>query len=282
MRLLYVAATRARDRLYFVQGARGQGSELSDALARAVSRAEDGGDATCAVTALSGRRRLFRADRPGGEDPGGLLHVPVGVPLEVAAVPPPAPPDLAFAEGFARPPGEPPPVPPGPVPLKEFHDRERGKRFGDKVHLALEAAPPVISPWPPAGPLPQAVFWEEGEEARWREIAGRIAASPFHAALCRTAPVGTEVPLLSCRGGESREERADLVVRATRPAGAGDGGGGDEYWIVDYKTGRREGGEDEKHLRQVRGYVALLSEAWGVPARGFIWYVETGEVAEVA
>ncbi len=284
VRLLYVAATRARDRLYFVQAARGQGSELSDALARGLSRAGDGGESSCIVTGLPGRRRLFGAEGPGGEGPGGILHVPVAAPLEVADVSPPAAlvhpptaPDLACADECAAPPGEPSPLPPEPVSLKEFHDRERGKRFGDKVHLALEAAPPVAAPWPPAAALPQAVSWEEGEEARWREIARRIGASAFHAELCRTTLVGTEVPLLTCRGGRADEERADLVVRVPRPADAG----GDEYWVVDYKTGRRESGEEEKYVRQVRGYLEILSAAWGAPARGFLWYVETGEAVEV-
>ena len=244
----------------------------------------DGGESPCAVTGLPGRVRLFPTEGSGGAGPGRILHVPVIAPLDVAVVSPSAPPDLAFAEERAPAPeerapapGEPPPLPPEPVSLKEFHDRERGKRFGDKVHLALEASPPVAAPWPPPRSLPQAVTWEEGEESRWREIAVRIAGSPFHAELCRTALVGTEVPLLSCRGGRADEERADLVVRARRPGG----GDADEYWVVDYKTGRRESGEEEKYVRQVRGYVEILSAAWAVPVRGFLWYVESGEAVEV-
>ena len=278
-RLLYVAATRARDRLYLVRGARGQGSELSGALARGLSLAADGGESRCAITGLPGRRRLFGAKGSGGDAPGGFLHVPVDAPLEAAAAAPPAPPDLAFGEEAVPPPEAPPPLPPEPVSLTEFHDRERGRRFGDKVHLVLEAAPPVASPWPPPGEIPQAVAWDEGEEARWREIAGKIAASPFRAALSRTSLVGTEVPLLACRGGRADEERADLVVRAVRPDGPA--GGGEELWVVDYKTGRREGGEEEKYVGQVRGYAAILAAAWNVPARGFIWYLESDEAVEV-
>jgi len=26
----------------------------------------------------------------------------------------------------------------------------------------------------------------------------------------------------------------------------------------------------------------VLAEAWGMPVRGFVWYVETGEAVEVA
>jgi hypothetical protein len=51
---------------------------------------------------------------------------------------------------------------------------------------------------------------------------------------------------------------------------------------VDYKTGRREKESEEPYLRQVRNYMEILAEAWSVPARGFLWYVETGEALEVA
>ncbi len=50
---------------------------------------------------------------------------------------------------------------------------------------------------------------------------------------------------------------------------------------MDYKTGRREGEEEEKYIRQVRGYLEILSAAWGAPARGFLWYLETDETVEV-
>jgi hypothetical protein len=52
--------------------------------------------------------------------------------------------------------------------------------------------------------------------------------------------------------------------------------------VVDYKTGDREPGLEESHFAQVREYMGILSEAWGVPVRGFVWYVETGEAPEVS
>jgi hypothetical protein len=225
------------------------------------------------VTGLPGTRRLF----PGG---GELLEVAVPSPLPAREIPRAAPFDLSFAKEWAPPPPAPPTVLPEPVPLKEFHDREKGKRFGDKVHMALEAFPPVLSPWPPSTPLPPAVSWGEGEERRWEEIRRRISASGFFRDLRGMSLVGTEVPMLSCRDGISREERADLIVKFPRPSGEAERGGA-EHWIVDYKTGRREKEEEDAYFRQVRGYMAILAAAWSVPVRGFLWYVETGEAVEV-
>ncbi|MEK6778712.1 MAG: UvrD-helicase domain-containing protein [Candidatus Deferrimicrobiota bacterium] len=274
VRLLYVAATRARDRLYFVEGAKGQGSGQRDALRHGLSFASDGGGETCAVTGLPGTRRLF----PGG---GELLEVAVPEPLPAREVPLSAPLDLSFAKGWAPPPPAPPSVLPEPVSLKEFHDREKGKQFGEKVHKALEAFPPVLSPWPPSVPLPPAVSWGEGEEARWKIICRKISASGFFKELRARSFVGTEVPMLVCKDGLSEEERADLVVRTPRRPGDAERADA-EHWIVDYKTGRREKDQEEKYFRQMRGYMSILAEAWNVPVRGFIWYVETGEAVEQA
>ena len=87
--------------------------------------------------------------------------------------------------------------------------------------------------------------------------------------------------MLSFRGGWSREERADLVVRFREDAAKGSGIAPGEHWVVDFKTGAREEGQEETHREQVRGYREILSGAWGVPVRGFLWYVETGEAVEV-
>jgi hypothetical protein len=163
----------------------------------------------------------------------------------------------------------PPHLLPEPLSLKEFHDREKGKQFGEKVHKALEAAPPIYAPWPPRDPLPPAISWGEGEERRWKEICRKISSSAFCRKLSGMSLVGTEVPLLACRDGLSREERADLIVRSSV-----------EYWVVDYKTGRREKEPEELYFRQVRNYIAILTEYFRIPVRGFIWYVETGEAVE--
>jgi hypothetical protein len=197
----------------------------------------------------------------------------------VKEAPPPGSFDLSFLEAWTSP-SPAPPVPPEPLSLKEFHDREKGKKFGEKVHKALEAFPPVRSPWPPRDPLPPIVSWAEGEEARWAEIVGKISGSAFFRELRGMSLVGTEVPMLACGGGLSSEERADLIVRAPRHPGKPEGAAV-EHWIVDYKTGRREAESEALYFRQVRAYTSLVAEAWNVPVRGFLWYVESGEAVEV-
>jgi ATP-dependent helicase/nuclease subunit A len=280
-RLLYVAATRAKDRLYLVDGGKGSGSTLRDALREGIEGATAAGEDRCLVTGLPGERLRLAAD-PGGDGSlgGELLRVAVTSSLREEAPRPPA--HLAVravgGERFAEEAG---PIPlvatPEPASLKEFFDRERGKRFGEKVHKALEAFPPVLAPWPSPESLPPAISWGEGEEVRWGDIRRTISSSGFHRELRGMSLVGTEVPMLVCRGGLSSEERADLVVK--KPVRHGEAGS--EHWVVDYKTGRREKETEEAYFRQVRGYMAILAEAWNVPVRGFIWYVETGEAVEV-
>ncbi len=274
-RLLYVAATRARDRLFLVEGAKGRGSVLKESLHAGLSRAGDGEAARCEVTGISGEKRTFVSERS-PDDPGGdLLQVAVSSPLPVAASLPASPPDLSFAKEWTPTAPEPSPLLLPTGTLKEFHERGRGRQFGDKVHLALEAAPPVLAPWPPPGSSP--VRWGDGEEERWRKICRTIVASGIYRDLCRAVLVGTELPMLSCRGGWSKQERADLVVRFPTGATGKDEIASGEYWVIDYKTGKRDREQEEIYAEQVRGYMEILSEAWNVPARGFVWYVETGE-----
>jgi len=273
-RLLYVAATRARDRLLFVAGAKGKGSVLGDSLQAALGRASDGGPGACSVTGLSGLRRVFSGE-------GALLHVDVREPLPLPPSPRPSPPDLSFEQEWSPPPPEPPSPEAEEMTLREFHDRAAGRRFGEKVHRALEAAPPVGARWPPSRPLP--VVWGDGEEARWRAICAGIAGSGVRRDLIGAELVGTELPMLLFSGGLSREERADLVVRFPEGSGKGGGTASGEHWVIDYKTGPREEErqQEETYRKQVRGYLEILSGAWNVPARGFIWYVETGDMIEV-
>ena len=275
-RLLYVAATRARDRLYLIDGGKGRGSDLRDALREGIDGAPSAGEGACIITGLPGERLRLGEPGAGGPFGGELLRVPVAAPLPDEAPPaasrgalPPVPP-----EEEAVPP--PPAPPPEPVPLAELYERSRGTRFGEKVHRVLEAFPPVASPWPPPGaPLP--VEWAEGEKRRWEGIVTAVRDSRLFRDLPGTRLAGTELPLLRFRGGDSVEARADLVVRACGTPGAAAA-----YWVVDYKTGERDRELEGKHLAQVREYMEILSEAWGAPVRGFVWYVETGESVEVS
>jgi superfamily I DNA/RNA helicase len=273
-RLLYVAATRARDRLYLIDGGKGAGSDLRDALREGIDGGTGAGEGTCLLTGLPGERLRLGEPADGGPFGGEMLRVTVAAPLPSApssvaseSVLPPVP-----SVGEAAGPPTLPPLP-EPVTLAELYERSRGRRFGEKVHRAFEAFPPVTSPWPPPGAtLP--VEWEDGEERRWDGIATAVRGSEFFRRLAGCRRVGAEFPLLRFRAGASAEDRADLVVRT--------GGAAGELWVVDYKTGRRDPGLEASHFEQVREYMAILSEAWEVPVRGFVWYVETGEAVEVS
>jgi ATP-dependent helicase/nuclease subunit A len=276
-RLLYVAATRAMDRLYLVDGGKGKGSDVRDAFREGVAGAPEAGEGACAVTGLAGGRLRLSEPASEGSFAGELLRVAVAEPLgeepeaPAAGWNPPPLPEEGEAEGAA-------PVSPvpGPVTLAELYDRGRGRRFGEKVHRFLEAFPPVTSPWPPAGAIPP-FAWEEGERARWEAIVGAVRSSGLYRRLRAGVLAGTELPLLGFRGGRASEDRADLVVSF-----AGPGGRTGEHWIVDYKTGPRERVLEEEYLLKMREYAGILAGAWNARVRGFIWYVETGESLEAS
>jgi hypothetical protein len=161
---------------------------------------------------------------------------------------------------------------PEPVSLAELNDRSRGRRFGEKVHRVFEAYPPVTDPWPPPGSvLP--VIWDEEEERRWNALVVAVRASPLCREIRFSRVVGTELPLLRVRGGSVDEARADLVVRPPGPAGG--------MRVIDYKTGERDRSLEEAYFLQLREYRDILSEAWRVPVRGTLWYVESGASLEV-
>ncbi|HWS14824.1 MAG TPA: 3'-5' exonuclease, partial [Candidatus Methylomirabilis sp.] len=272
-RLLYVAATRAKDRLYMVDGGKGAGSSLRDALVGGLEGATAAGEGRCFVTGLPGERlRLLEGPAANGPFDGELLRVTVTAPLPELA--PQAAARAAMpAIGGERPAEEaatvpaPPPAPP-PVSLAELHDRSRGKRFGEKVHRIFEAFPPVTDPWPPPGAtLP--VIWDPEEERRWNAIVIAVRSSALHRELRSARVVGTELPLLRVCGGTVAEARADLVARAPGPAG--------ELWVIDYKTGERDREQEKSYVLQVEEYVEILRAARNVPVRGFIWYIESGE-----
>jgi len=274
-RLLYVAATRAKDRLYLLDGGKGSGSTLRDVLMEGISGATAAGGGRCLVTGLPGERLRLGEGPSDGSAGGELLRVVVTSALREEAPRPPA--ALAVPTiAWARVGEEAEPVPPAPasepVSLAELHDRLRGKRFGEKVHRVFEAYPPVTDPWPPPGAsLP--VIWDGEEECRWNAIITAVRSSPLCRELRSSSVVGTELALLRVRDFTADEERADLVVRGPGSSG--------ELWVVDYKTGERDRGLEEAYFVQLREYRDILSEAWRVPVRAFLWYVESGASLEV-
>jgi ATP-dependent exoDNAse (exonuclease V) beta subunit len=278
-RLLYVAATRAKDRLYLVDGGKGSGSTLRDALREGTSGATAAGEGRCVVTGLPGERlRLAESGPADGSAGGELLRVAVTSALREEAFHPPAPLPVPATPpervASIAEPSLPAPLAqaPEPVSLAELHDRLRGKRFGEKVHRVLEAYPPVTDPWPPPGAaLP--VTWDGEEERRWNAIVVAVRSSGLYRELLSACVIGTELPLLRVRGFTADEARADLVVSPRGPAG--------ELRVVDYKTGERDRSFEGAYFLQLREYRDILSEAWRVPVRAFLWYVETGASSEV-
>ena len=206
---------------------------------------------------------------------GELLRVAVTSALREEAPRPPASlAEQAIAWDRVGEEEEPAPSAPAPEPvsLAELYDRSRGKRFGEKVHRVFEAYPPVTDPWPPPGAaLP--VIWDEEEERRWEAIVVAVRSSPLYRELHSARVVGTELPLLRIRGFSAGEERADLVVRPSGPGG--------ELRVIDYKTGERDRALEEAYFAQLRDYRDILSQAWRIPVRGFLWYVESGASFEV-
>jgi ATP-dependent exoDNAse (exonuclease V) beta subunit len=117
------------------------------------------------------------------------------------------------------------------------------------------------------------VIWDEEEERRWNAIVVAVRSSPLCRELRSSRVVGTELPLLRVRGETVDEARADLVVRAPGPEG--------ELRVIDYKTGERDRALEETYFLQLREYRDILSEAWRIPVRGILWYVESGVSFEV-
>ncbi len=274
-RLLYVAATRAKDRLYLVDGGKGNGSTLRDALWKGLEGAAAVGEDRCFVTGLPGERLRLAEPGEGGPAGGGpaageLLRVAVTSALREEETPSPAPlvvPAISGGSVAAAAEPAPPPSAPVHVSLAEMHDRSRGKRFGEKVHRVFEAYPPVTEPWPPPGAaLP--VTWGGEEDRRWTAIVAAVRSSHLFRELRSCRLVGTELPLLRVRGGTAEEERADLVVRVPGPGGG--------ILVVDYKTGERDRALEEAYIHRLREYRDTLFEAWRVPVRGVLWYVESG------
>jgi len=269
-RLLYVAATRAKDRLFLVDGGKGSGSTLRDALMEGTSGATAAGEGRCFVTGFPGERLRVCAGPADGSAGGELLRVAVTSDLRKEAQRPPAPlpvPAIAAARAGSVPEPVPPSPAPEPVSLAELHGRSRGKRFGEKVHRVFEAYPPATDPWPPPGAA-FPVVWDKEEERRWNAIVVAVRSSPLYGELRSARVVGTELPLLRVHGFTADEERADLVVRLPGTAG--------ELWVIDYKTGERDRELEEAYFLQLREYRGILSEAWRVPVRGILWYVESG------
>jgi len=74
-RLLYVAATRAKDRLFLVTGGRGPARPFGTRYGRD-RRCDGGGEGRCPVTGLPGERLRLCEGAADGSAGGELLRVP--------------------------------------------------------------------------------------------------------------------------------------------------------------------------------------------------------------
>jgi ATP-dependent exoDNAse (exonuclease V) beta subunit len=254
-RLLYVAATRARDRLVLSSGA--TGAPWLDTVRAFAATPDASGLLT--VEPLARWSERFRAG-VGQTPPLGDPGIPVRSPA------PAAPGEAAARELAAALAGE----PPAPAPVAAAREAaalalERGARG----HAALERiplapVPPDVAAWlaEPGGlPAPEAAalagYWE-------REV---------RPALERAALIEREQPFrLRLPGGG--------VVVGTIDALWRDEAGG--WWVGDYKFTGADGESAARHEAQLAIYALAASAVLGLDEiSGRLWYVDRGDRVEL-
>ncbi len=90
------------------------------------------------------------------------------------------------------------------------------------------------------------------------------------------------LPASSARSCRSCGSAASLRARSAPTSSFGAPGPAGELRVIDYKTGERDRALEEAYFVQLREYRDILSEAWRVPVRGILWYVESGASFEVS
>jgi len=261
-RLLYVAATRAKDRLFLVDGGKGPGSTLRDALVEGTSGRRRRGGPLLRHRAPGGAAAAggFRAE--GGRQAGNWLRVEVTSALREEAPRPPAPlagPAIAWAQAGE----EAEPVPSRP---RRHPGRSPSRNCTPVCGEAVRGEGPPRPRGVPACDRPVAAaggrsrdLGRGGGATVERDRRRRALLFPVPgASLSRV--VGTELPLLRVRGGTASEERADLVVRPPERPG--------EMRVIDYKTGERDRRSRRVISSSCGSTADILSEAWRVPVRG--------------
>ena len=251
-RLLYVALTRAADRLY-VAGWRGAREPAGDCWYRLVERAMG----EIGVAATAGERTVLRHERPQTR--------PVELPPATAAAPDPGP-SPAWTAGPA--PAEPtPPRPlapsrpeePDPPPLRPLADDGRRRyRRGLLVHRLLQSLPD-LPPAERAGAARRSLGLPAHElaEAERAELAAETLAVLEHPDFGPLFGPGSlaEAPVAGVVGGHAVSARIDRLAVLD-----------DRVLVVDYKTNRPAPAAvadvPVPYLRQMAVYRALLSRIW--------------------
>jgi ATP-dependent helicase/nuclease subunit A len=259
-RLLYVALTRAEDRL-IVCGYETHRALPDDCWYRAVERGMTrlSTEAIAAPTGPAARHASAQSARPDRTETAASREDPRRLPAWAGAAPdwtPSSPPDAAAGPARlapSRPPGaDLGPVPPSASPLRRTARFERGQL----LHALLQHLPDL----PPASRLPAARrhLLARGLTPGEQDAAlGELVAVLDAPALADAFGPGSraEVPLTGLIGDQVVGGLVDrLVVRPER------------VLLVDYKTNRRPPGRPDRvpvaYLRQMAAYRAVLTKLY--------------------
>ena len=255
LRLLYVALTRARDRLIVFAGGRSTTPWVEALAAWGYDPKSPPGDGA-PLDGGSVAHRMVRDVRVVARPaPVVAAGAPDAVARYEAAV--------AAVAALAAPPFSPPSrQDDGPFPARERDDRalapDRAREVGLLVHRRLAGLP---------------VATTDDDAAREAEaLVARFAATKAGKRHRALDVVGREVPVLLDEGDARWDGVVDLIYR--------DGDG--TLVAADYKTDADAGGAIERHGAQLGVYVRALRRAYpGASVRGELWMVRTGDVLEV-
>jgi ATP-dependent exoDNAse (exonuclease V) beta subunit len=289
-RLLYVAVTRARDRLYLsstlkegvhVPGRGSLAEVLPESITALFGRAASAFDEldTLGWTGASGHAYAWRLCRPGSDGQEAPVEMSAGVAAPPGATAPPAVPVDRFG---------PPAADPGRVrvpatrakeedaPAAGVGDDARSSRvLGRIIHRLFERAEQFVDPVDPADVVDLAarlVRPEEQAAAGRPETLSTAAAQAFMSARgrpdVRRALEGAErfheVPfsLLTHEGGAARIVRGTIDCLVRKSNGT--------LLVVELKTGRRQPAHDDQLAIYVRAARALYPDT---PVEGVVLYV---------
>lgn len=247
-RLLYVAATRARDHLLLSAGTSGS------AWLRQVRAFRDRPEAEGLVVALDfdawrGRFTASLGQEPPLADPGVEVRPPLAA----------APGEATAREAAAGLAGAPPAAPPAAAAREAA---EAALRRGARGHEALERMPLAAGDGGPAAWLAGPGGLPPDEAA----ALGRYAAGEILPRLAGAAEVAREEPFrLHLPGGGVVAGTIDALWRD--PDGA--------WWVGDYKFAEPGPVSDARHEAQLAVYALAAAADLGIDeVRGVLWYVD--------
>jgi len=250
-RLLYVALTRARERLIVVAGINRNGpSPWVEALK---TWGYDPRTAPGDGTMLHGGAVLFRLIDPPAPKPRVAAGIPAGAPDAVERY-------LAASRSSLTGPSFQSPSARGTVPLAASSiDPELARAVGSAVHLELAALAPRAM--------------AENVAAETRALLERFAASPLSKRLAALEILGREIPILH-RDDAGALWRGSIDLLAREPDGT--------LVVIDYKTDAELEDAALRHREQLAIYVGALRGA--IPAsvcRAELWMLRHDHVVSL-